>query len=175
MCRLLVESRNNGQRFNIVIVAEGAKDENNNSLLPSYIKQIIVDRLDYDTRITVLGHVQRGGRPSAHDRIFSSRLGAEAANFVFRNNGPAKPIIIALQGNEIIYLPLMDTVMRTRASNEAIQKRCYTKVCQKYFFKTNNRSLFTDKIAAICKLSDLGSILFFLLILDTQTNDAKFP
>ena len=128
MCQILYDSRKNGQRFNIIILAEGAKDENNHSLIPSYIKKVIVDRLNYDTRITVLGHVQRGGRPSAHDRIFSSRLGAEAANYVFRNSGPAKPIILALRGNQITYISLLESVKRTIAIAEAIQERSFPKV-----------------------------------------------
>ena len=125
---MLVQSRKNGLRFNIIILAEGAKDENNNILTASTIKQVIVDRLDYDTRITVLGHIQRGGKPSAHDRILSSRLGAEAANFVYRNDGPAKPIIVAVRGNGITYLPLSDIVMRTFSITEAIKNSEYTKV-----------------------------------------------
>ena len=128
LCNILLESRKKGKRYNIIFIAEGAIDEDNNSLEPYAIKNCIDDCLHYDTRITVLGHVQRGGRPSAYDRIYSSRLGSEAAMFAHRTEGYQKPIIVAVKGNEIIHLPLFETIQKTIAVTEAIQNRDYLKV-----------------------------------------------
>ncbi|KAI6656159.1 ATP-dependent 6-phosphofructokinase-like [Oopsacas minuta] len=125
ICQVLSNVRKTGQRFNIVFLAEGALDEHNDPLESIRIKKAIVDRLDYDTRITVLGHVQRGGKPSAYDRIIGSRLGAEAANFVAHNDFKVSPIILAVRGNRILYLPLVETVNKTIAVSEAIEKRVY--------------------------------------------------
>ena len=58
-----------GQRLNIIIVAEGAIDHEGKPVTPDRVKQLISTRLKYDTRVTILGHVQRGGSPSAFDRI----------------------------------------------------------------------------------------------------------
>lgn len=64
-----IQARQIGKRLNIIIVSEGAVDENGCQITSEMVKQILVDRLNQDARITVLGHVQRGGSPSAFDRI----------------------------------------------------------------------------------------------------------
>lgn len=61
-----------GKRKSIVIVAEGALDRNLNPIKGEYIKDILVKRLGLDTRVTTLGHTQRGGKPCASDRILVS-------------------------------------------------------------------------------------------------------
>lgn len=66
------QERKVGQRLNIIIVAEGAIDRNGDPITAEQIKKVVVDNLQQDTRITVLGHVQRGGNPSAFDRILVS-------------------------------------------------------------------------------------------------------
>lgn len=50
-------------------MAEGAIDRNGDPITAESIKKVVVDNLAQDTRITVLGHVQRGGNPSAFDRV----------------------------------------------------------------------------------------------------------
>jgi 6-phosphofructokinase 1 len=55
--------------LNIIIVAEGATDREGNPITAEMIRKVVVDELAQDTRITVLGHVQRGGNPSAFDRV----------------------------------------------------------------------------------------------------------
>ena len=58
-----------GKRTVIAIVAEGAVDTEGKAIKCEHIRKILADDMGLDTRITVLGHVQRGGRPSAFDRI----------------------------------------------------------------------------------------------------------
>jgi 6-phosphofructokinase 1 len=58
--------------LNIIIVAEGAIDRDGNPITAEMVKKVVVDELNQDTRITVLGHVQRGGNPSAFDRVLVS-------------------------------------------------------------------------------------------------------
>jgi len=55
--------------LNIIIVSEGAIDREGQPITAEMVKQVVVDNLKQDTRITVLGHVQRGGAPSAFDRV----------------------------------------------------------------------------------------------------------
>lgn len=49
-----------GSRLNIIIIAEGAIDRNGKPISSRYVKDLVVQRLGFDTRVTVLGHVQRG-------------------------------------------------------------------------------------------------------------------
>lgn len=53
-------------------MAEGAIDRNGDPITAERVKQVVVDNLHQDTRVTVLGHVQRGGNPSAFDRVLVS-------------------------------------------------------------------------------------------------------
>jgi len=53
-------------------VSEGAIDRDGQPITAEMVKQVVVDNLKQDTRITVLGHVQRGGAPSAFDRVLVS-------------------------------------------------------------------------------------------------------
>ena len=73
---LLIASQHRqvGKRKTIVIVAEGAHDKNLEPIRADYIKIVLSERLGLDTRVTTLGHTQRGGRPCAVDRILVSWL-----------------------------------------------------------------------------------------------------
>ncbi|MGH0161630.1 UNVERIFIED_CONTAM: hypothetical protein FKN15_062670 [Acipenser sinensis] len=85
MCTKLSENRARKKRLNIIIVSEGAIDTSNKPITSEHIKDLVVKCLGFDTRVTILGHVQRGGTPSAFDRILSSfnvavlNVGAPAA------------------------------------------------------------------------------------------------
>lgn len=67
-----MQERSAGQRLNIIIVAEGAIDRDGKPITAEDVKKVVVEKLQQDTRITVLGHVQRGGNPSAFDRVLVS-------------------------------------------------------------------------------------------------------
>lgn len=68
-----LQHRIEGKRKTIVIVAEGAHDCLLNPITPDEIKDVLTKRLGLDTRVTTLGHTQRGGKPAAYDRILVSR------------------------------------------------------------------------------------------------------
>ncbi|KAF4023330.1 hypothetical protein G4228_015100 [Cervus hanglu yarkandensis] len=74
MCVKLSENRARKKRLNIIIVAEGAIDTQNKPITSEQIKELVVTQLGYDTRVTILGHVQRGGTPSAFDRILTQEV-----------------------------------------------------------------------------------------------------
>lgn len=122
MCEKLETCRKQGRRLNFILVAEGAIDQERRKLTPEYVKETIDSRLNYDTRITVLGHVQRGGKPSAYDRILGTRMGAAAAISLSNAEGEVEPVMIAIQGNEITEAPLMECVKRTRNIDTALSK-----------------------------------------------------
>jgi len=64
MCEMLRNGRAAGRRDSIVVVAEGATDRVGNRISGDYVRQVLEERLGEDTRVTILGHVQRGGTPS---------------------------------------------------------------------------------------------------------------
>ena len=67
MADRLKAGRKAGRRDSIVIIAEGARDRNGNYIGSSDVERVLVEKLKEDVRVTVLGHVQRGGSPSAFD------------------------------------------------------------------------------------------------------------
>lgn len=98
------ESYRKGKEHCIIVVAEGAKY--NATKLEEYFKQHR-ERLGFDLRVTILGHVQRGGEPSAFDRILASRLGASAVEQIAAgNNG----VLVGLLKNAIVPTPLEEVV-----------------------------------------------------------------
>ncbi|KAM8857758.1 ATP-dependent 6-phosphofructokinase, liver type [Synchiropus picturatus] len=123
MCDRLEASRIKGSRLNIIIVAEGAIDRNGKSISTNYIKELVVKRLGYDTRVTVLGHVQRGGTPSAFDRILSCRLGVEAVVALMEASPDTPACVIGLSGNQAVRLPLMECVEMTKLVQTAMNEK----------------------------------------------------
>jgi 6-phosphofructokinase 1 len=79
------------------------------------VKTAIKTKLNYDTSVTVLGHVQRGGRPSAFDRLLGTRMGAEAVIALTEMTDQSQPCVISIDGNQIVRVPLMQCVERTQA------------------------------------------------------------
>uniref|UniRef100_A0A4X1T2G0 ATP-dependent 6-phosphofructokinase n=1 Tax=Sus scrofa TaxID=9823 RepID=A0A4X1T2G0_PIG len=96
MCIKLSENRARKKRLNIIIVAEGAIDTQNKPITSEQIKELVVTQLGYDTRVTILGHVQRGGTPSAFDRILASRMGVEAVVALLQAT-PETPACVCVQ------------------------------------------------------------------------------
>ena len=114
MCVKLEEGREAGRRESIVIVAEGATDREGNRITTEDVKSILAERLGVDARVTILGHVQRGGKPSAYDRWMSTLLGYTAAREVLTATPDSEPHIIAERHNRIKRLPLMEHVRATQ-------------------------------------------------------------
>ncbi len=128
VCNIL-ESRHEkrGKTFSIVVVAEGArfkegdivtKDQDVDQFghvklggISQQLANIIEEKMGYETRVTVLGHIQRGGTPSAFDRVLSTRYGAYAVDMAMSGNFG---IMVALRGNELITVPLEEIGGKTR-------------------------------------------------------------
>jgi 6-phosphofructokinase 1 len=77
MCRALTASRAVGRRLNLVIVAEGPQDLHGNPITAEHEMQALEQRLGADTRVTSLGHVQRGGGPAPGMNIPPARVMAQ--------------------------------------------------------------------------------------------------
>ncbi|CAF4307961.1 unnamed protein product, partial [Adineta steineri] len=87
------------------------------------VRQLITDRLKYDTRVTILGHVQRGGCPSAFDRVLGTRMGTEAVLALMEATATSQPVVIALSGNQTVRVPLMHCVEKTLAVAQAMEAK----------------------------------------------------
>uniref|UniRef100_A0A8C7YM49 Phosphofructokinase, platelet n=1 Tax=Oryzias sinensis TaxID=183150 RepID=A0A8C7YM49_9TELE len=117
MCQKLSESRSRGSRLNIIIVAEGATDRQGQPITSSFVKDLVVRCLGFDTRVTILGHVQRGGTPSAFDRILGSRMGVEAVLALLEASTDTPACVVSLVGNQAVRLPLMECVQMVRTNS----------------------------------------------------------
>uniref|UniRef100_A0A671Z0L5 ATP-dependent 6-phosphofructokinase n=1 Tax=Sparus aurata TaxID=8175 RepID=A0A671Z0L5_SPAAU len=114
------DNRAGMKRLNIIIVAEGAIDRNNKPITTDYIKNLVVKCLGFDTRVTILGHVQRGGTPSAFDRILASRMGVEAVLALLETTANTPACVVSLCGNQSVRLPLMECVQMTQEVQKAM-------------------------------------------------------
>ncbi|XP_029379833.1 ATP-dependent 6-phosphofructokinase, platelet type-like isoform X1 [Echeneis naucrates] len=123
MCQKLSENRADKKRLNIIIVAEGAIDSHNKAITPDYIKDLVVRCLGFDTRVTILGHVQRGGTPSAFDRILASRMGVEAVLALLEASTNTPACVVSLVGNQAVRLPLMECVQMTQEVQKAMDEK----------------------------------------------------
>ncbi|KAJ8788897.1 hypothetical protein J1605_005193 [Eschrichtius robustus] len=123
MCIKLSENRARKKRLNIIIVAEGAIDTQNKPITSEQIKELVVTQLAYDTRVTILGHVQRGGTPSAFDRILASRMGVEAVVALLQATPETPACVVSLSGNQAVRLPLMECVQMTQEVQKAMDER----------------------------------------------------
>lgn len=125
MCQALAAGRKMGRRQNLIFVAEGARDRDGNPISPEYIKQVLEEQLGEDTRITTLGHVQRGGAPSAYDRYLSTITGYAAVETLLSSTQSSQPQLIGIRENNIIQSPLMDCVAETRHVADVITDKDY--------------------------------------------------
>ena len=122
MCEVLSAGRKAGRRDSIVIVAEGAIDRNGNEISADYVCKVLAERLHEDVRVTILGHVQRGGAPSSYDRTMSTLVGVAAVEEILSATAESTPQLIGMKGNRVTRLPLMECVEKTRAINTAIRE-----------------------------------------------------
>src|SRR6476661_226997 len=122
-----------GRYFSIIVVAEGAKfatasgapvvqdmgkDEFGHAKLggiANILAREIEKRTGFETRAVVLGHIQRGGSPSAFDRVLATRYGLGAIDMVHRSEFGC---MAALRGNKIISVPLSDAVAKTKTVDQ---------------------------------------------------------
>ncbi|TRY54956.1 hypothetical protein DNTS_020719 [Danionella cerebrum] len=120
LCRRLTYQRSIGNRLNVIIVAEGALDRHGKPITCDIIKNLVTKKLGFDTRATILGHVQRGGTPSAFDRILGSRMGVEAVMALLEATPDTPACVVSLSGNMAVRLPLMECVHVTKEVTKAM-------------------------------------------------------
>ncbi|KAJ7158785.1 phosphofructokinase domain-containing protein [Mycena filopes] len=127
MCAAIHQHREVGKRKTLVIVAEGAHDLDLKPIRAEYVKDILTDRLGLDTRVTTLGHTQRGGRPCAMDRILPTLQGIKAVEALLEANPDTPSYMIGIQENKITMVPLVEAVAMTKAVTSAIEEKDFEK------------------------------------------------
>lgn len=127
MCDIVSKHRSRGKRTTIVIIAEGAIAADLTPISSADVHKVLVDRLGLDTRITTLGHVQRGGTAVAYDRILATLQGVEAVNAVLDSTPDTPSPLIAINENKITRKPLVESVKLTKSVADAIHAKDFKK------------------------------------------------
>jgi ATP-dependent phosphofructokinase / diphosphate-dependent phosphofructokinase len=123
VCQHLKHRHSRGHLFSIVVVAEGAVPREGTMEIPEYetdeygrprlggvssvIASEIQKRIGFETRVTILGHVQRGGSPSAWDRVLATRFGVAAIDLASQGRWGR---MVALRGGDVVDVALDDAV-----------------------------------------------------------------
>jgi 6-phosphofructokinase 1 len=100
----LRRSKASGKSSSIVVVAEGDKTGKNAFELKEYVE---ANMPEYDVRVSVLGHMQRGGAPSCFDRVFASRLGVKAVESLLEGETSK---MVGLANDKIVLVPLEQAI-----------------------------------------------------------------
>ena len=130
VCQKVMERYKHGKRFSIVVIAEGARPKGGRMVVKRIVKgsaeplrlggigsKIAMDiekSTGLEARVTILGHLQRGGAPSPFDRILATRLGTYACDLVARGDFGK---MVAFRGKNIIAVNLKDAVKSIRRVN----------------------------------------------------------
>jgi len=123
VCAQIEHRHQRGSNFSIVVVAEGATPKEGTMAVRSgdvdefghvqlggisnEIQREIGERTGFETRVTILGHVQRGGTPTAYDRVLATRFGVAAVDAV---QDGAFATMVALRGDAIVRVPIAEAV-----------------------------------------------------------------
>ena len=107
----LDQGRKNGKKSSIVIVAEG---EANGGAM-KVAEQVRAKYDYYDIRVTILGHIQRGGTPMALDRIIASRMGVEAVEAL---NKGIKNVMVGIKSDKMVHVPFEDAIFKSKTPNK---------------------------------------------------------
>ena len=126
VCRKIVDREARGRRFSIVVVAEGARPKEGaivtkrqavpggQVVLGGIADQLaaqIQERTGKETRSVVLGHLQRGGRPTSYDRILALRFGAAAVRVIAEGK---RDVMVAIDPPNVLTIPLIDATRRMK-------------------------------------------------------------
>jgi 6-phosphofructokinase 1 len=120
MCAALSKGRAVGRRASIVVVAEGARDTEGKLISSATVRQVLEEELGEDARVTILGHVQRGGSPSAFDRILSTMLGQAAVELAADSERVGQANFVGSHGNRPNVVNLAQAIQRTQDVAKAI-------------------------------------------------------
>ena len=123
MVATLKAGREAGRRDAIVVVAEGAIDRQGQPITSERVRLALAAWLGGEVRITVLGHMQRGGSPSAYDRNLGTVMGYAAIDTLLSGAADTESLVMGIRGNRVVRIPLGECVADSRRINEALAAR----------------------------------------------------
>ena len=97
----------------IVIVSESPKDGG----AMHYAERVKKEYPQYDVRVTILGHLQRGGSPSAYDRILASRLGVGAIEALKEDQ---RNVMIVIRNDKVVYVPFSEAIKKDKPLDKSL-------------------------------------------------------
>jgi len=153
VCNNLKARHDSGKKFSIVVVSEGAKPKDNEHFetlskekdefghvrlggIGQRLAKEIEKRLGIESRFTVLGHVQRGGSPTAYDRVLATRYGVVAVDLIKKEHFGK---MVALRGYKIVPIDLNESVTKLRTVDMDIYDIATT-----FFAKPHNEKIVND-------------------------------
>ncbi len=110
----LEKSRRSGKTSSIVVVAEGDKTGENVFELAKYVEDNLPQ---YEARVSILGHMQRGGSPSCFDRVLASRMGVKAVELLI--DGKSN-LMVGIQNNQMVAIDLEKAIKENHSMNKEI-------------------------------------------------------
>ncbi|SHJ13238.1 6-phosphofructokinase [Tessaracoccus bendigoensis DSM 12906] len=125
MVEVLGRGRAAGRRDSIILVSEGAADREGEPITAQRIQAALRDRTGEEARITILGHVQRGGTPSAYDRWMATVCGAEAVRQVLSADAQSEPMLVGVRRDMVNTTPLLAAVEATHRIGDFVNEGDY--------------------------------------------------
>ena len=122
--------REAGRRDAIVVVAEGATDRDGRQITSERLREALEAGLGGSVRITVLGHVQRGGAPSAYDRNLGTIMGHAAVETLLGGHADRESPVIGMRGNRVERIPLRESVTQSGEVNKLLEARNYERALE---------------------------------------------
>lgn len=127
MVEAISKAQETGRHHQLVIVAEGARHADGLKIHAGEVKNLLSQRLGIDVRLTVLGHIQRGGSPTAFDRNLATRLGSAAVDRLLAADAPAEPCMLGLIKNKVKATPLGEVLEKSQAVKDEIDHGNYAR------------------------------------------------
>jgi 6-phosphofructokinase 1 len=126
MIEAIEKSRKAGRPHQMIVVAEGARHPDGLKIRSEEIKDLISRKLGLDVRLTVLGHIQRGGSPTAFDRILATRLGVAAVDFLIDHRDESVCHMAGLVKNKPQFTPLDEVISKSKEVENAVERGDYS-------------------------------------------------
>lgn len=124
MSRRINLNREKGKRYSLVILCEGAVDLDGNRITSQKVKPFWQHNSLWTVESRFCGHIQPGGTPSAFDRVLATLQGVHAVHaLISKENPDSFSIVIGVQNNKIVTLPLTESVEKTRNLGIALENR----------------------------------------------------
>lgn len=110
--RALIKGKNRGKMHSIILRAEGVEMSSNE------LAKVIAERTGMDTKVVVLGYIQRGGSPTARDRMLASRMGYKAVELLLQHDKTSKAV--GIKGDHIVHYDLEEALNMARKHDKSL-------------------------------------------------------